>query len=169
MAAWVARDSDIRSKFDLVLWLTLSQSPNVPKLQSLLMLQTTGTDFPKGLETPPMEVRRPSKTGGCVYIGLTGRAQAKELLTQALRGRNALLILDDCWEKVDEEMLNTIDISAGSRLLVTTRIKGLLSEAEQLEVGLPGPEDAAKLLLKSAGIKGDAPPQALEVVEICGA
>ena len=117
------------------------------------MIQATGADLPGGLDTAPNE--------------------AKELLTQALRGKRvnglsvpsscrlqvmilrsvlqALLILDDAWKKSDEEMLNAIDVSAGSRVLVTTRIKELLNEAEQLEVGLPSPADAAELLLKSAG------------------
>ena len=42
-------------------------------------------------------------------------------------------------------------------------------QAEQLEVGLPSAEDAAQLLLKSAGITLDTlPPAVFGVVEICG-
>ena len=33
MAAWVARDTDVRRHFEVVLWLTLSQTPHIPKLQ----------------------------------------------------------------------------------------------------------------------------------------
>ena len=72
MAAWICRDEDIRKHFDVILWITLSQTPNVPKLMSLMMLQATGSEFPSGLETPPEE--------------------AKELLTQALRGKKSLLV-----------------------------------------------------------------------------
>lgn len=148
MAAWIARDMDIRRHFEVVLWCTLSQTPNLAKLQSVLMKQASGQPIPD--ETPP--------------------AEAKELLAQALKGKRALLILDDCWEKKDEEMVNAVDVGAGSRLLVTTRIKGLLSEAEQLEVGLPSADDAVKLLMMSIGIHSDVPPppEALEVIEICG-
>eukprot|EP01047_Picozoa_sp_COSAG01_P015439 COSAG01_NODE_773_length_13704_cov_9.386843_19_plen_141_part_00 len=128
MAAWIARDLDVRRAFDLVIWVTMSQEPQIAKLQSLAMIQATGEDLPKGMETPP--------------------AEAKELLTQALRGRKALMILDDLWGLEEEEMLNAVDFSAGSKLLVTTRIRGIISDAEQVEVGLPGPEDAAQLLLR---------------------
>jgi hypothetical protein len=188
MAAWIARDLDVRRAFDLVIWVTMSQEPQIAKLQSLAMIQATGEDLPKGMETSP--------------------AEAKELLTQALRGRKALMILDDLWGLEEEEMLNAVDFSAGSKLLVTTRIRGIISDAEQVEVGLPGLEDAAQLLLRcdifgpgamsfgwelchlaegclvtyvvdvlivecrirSAGwpVSAEVPPEAYEVADLCG-
>ena len=69
------------------------------------------------------------------------------------------------------EFSTLIDRSAKSKTLVTTRIRGLLSAAEQVEVGLPSEADAVKLLLASAGLTSSdsAPPkEAYEIVKLCG-
>jgi hypothetical protein len=66
MAAWICRDEDIRKHFDVILWITLSQTPNVPKG------------------------------------------------------------LDDCWESTHEAQINTVDISAGSKLLGGQALAGFL-------------------------------------------
>jgi hypothetical protein len=81
-----------------------------------------------------------------------------------------LLILDDVWDKSHEVVLNTV--GAESKTLVTTRIKGLVSNAEQVEIGLPNTEDSVQLLLAAAGLghldSDSAPKEAVEVVGICG-
>ena len=66
-------------------------------------------------------------------------------------------------------MLNTVN--SESKVLVTTRIKGLLANSEQVEVGLPSTAESVKLLLAAAGLEHlveDVPAEALEVVELCG-
>ena len=75
------------------------------------------------------------------------------------------------WEVAHETALNHVDVSAHSRTLVTTRIKGLLAGAGQVELGLPSTESALQILLASAGLEqlASTPPvEAAEVVEICG-
>ena len=141
-------DTDIRKNYDLVIWLTLSSAPNITKLQSLMHQQITGTGLPDGV------------TSG----------EATEKLTEALLNTKTLLVLDDVWEADADRAFSTcIDRSSGSKTLVTTRIKGLLSASEQVEVGLPSEEDSMKLLMRSAHLKGvEPPPEAAEIVQICG-
>lgn len=147
MASWIARDADVRKHFELILWVTLSQTPNISKLQQLQCAQC-GIDAPADGEAK----------------------DTRETLSQFLRGKRALLILDDVWDQSDEQLLNCVDAAAGSKTLVTTRIRGLLSGAELIEVGLPEEPVAIKLLLESAGLSGIAnpPPEAAEIVHICG-
>eukprot|EP01047_Picozoa_sp_COSAG01_P028404 COSAG01_NODE_1906_length_8932_cov_6.105263_7_plen_1049_part_00 len=154
MAAWIARDLDIRKHFDLILWITCSQTPNIPKLLALAYLQATGSEVGQG------------KAAG----------EIKEMVKNAIQGQRVLLILDDVWDAAQETALNCVDVtdSTASRLLVTTRIKGLLPEksAEHVSIGLPSKEEALQLLCCSAGValsSTQAPPrQAAEVVELCG-
>ena len=130
LATWIARDLDIRKHFELVLWLTCSQTPNLQKLQQLLYLQATGKEVPDGKSTDEVD----------------------QMLSTALQGKRALLILDDCWESEHELALNHVDACAHSRTLVTTRIRGLLKEAGQVELGLPSDTDAIQILLASADL-----------------
>ena len=155
MAAWIARDLEIRAHFDLIIWVTCSQDPNVDRLLQLMYLQATGKDLAPG--KAPEEVR--------------------QMVSDAVADKNILLIIDDVWNSQDETALNIVDCdSAGaSRVLVTTRIRGLLhgGAAEQVEIGLPSMAAALGLLCQSAGL-GDTvastalPTEASEVVEICG-
>ena len=101
--SWLARDEDIRRHFETIVWVTLGQTPDLARMQSLIYLQVTGKDVPS--DTSP--------------------AQAKELITVAMRDKCVLLILDDVWEESHEEALNFVDTSTASKTLVTTRIRGL--------------------------------------------
>eukprot|EP01048_Picozoa_sp_COSAG05_P021122 COSAG05_NODE_3791_length_1835_cov_1.131336_1_plen_549_part_01 len=82
MASFVARDDDVRQYFDLIVWITLSQTPDIPKCQQLMHLQLMGTEMPA------------DKSG----------EEAREILTQAMRGKKCLLILDDVWDDQTEEV-----------------------------------------------------------------
>ena len=85
-----------------------------------------------------------------------------------------------------EKTLNCIDGDNDSRILVTTRIRGLLKNSTELEMGLLSPDDALKLLLSSADLQeawevwqetnptcdpdlqSDEHRIALEICELCG-
>ena len=47
--------------------------------------------------------------------------------------------------------LNCVDESAGSKVLISTRMKALLSGGHQVEVGLPSSSDSCRMLLAAAG------------------
>ena len=127
--------------------MTLGQTPSIDRMRALIHLQATGEELSS--DATPDEV--------------------KELITIAMRNRCILLVLDDCWEPQHELALNFIDTSTASKVLITTRIKGL-GGASQLELGLPSEEDSVKLLLSSAGLAdlSPAPAEAAEVVHVCG-
>jgi hypothetical protein len=110
-----------------------------------------------------------------------GRGQSAEegaeLIAIALRGRRALLILDDIWDREIEAALNHVDQTAQSRTLVTTRITELLRGAAGVEVDLPSQLEAAVMLLKSAmsdrgvddGVTPSSMPAAITaIVKMCG-
>eukprot|EP01052_Picozoa_sp_SAG31_P041944 SAG31_NODE_6506_length_1992_cov_2.123085_1_plen_263_part_10 len=146
-AAWLARHDEIRQHFELVLWVTLGQTPDLDHMQALIYLQATGQELALDL-TPE---------------------QAKEKITVVMRGRRVLLILDDVWEEEHSSALDLIDTGTASKILVTTRIRGLGGVAS-VELGVPSQEESAKLLLASAGLAhvSPIPSEAAEVVQICG-
>ena len=61
-----------------------------------------------------------------------------------------------------------MDLGAASKTLITTRIRGLGGGA-CVELGVPSEAAAVELLLSSAGFVDldPAPPEALEMVQIC--
>jgi hypothetical protein len=146
-AVWLARHDEIRRHFELVVWVTLGQTPDLARMQALIYLQVTGEELAADA-TPE---------------------QAKEKITVALRGRIVLLILDDIWEEEHSAALDFIDTATASKTLVTTRIRGL-GGAAQVELGVPSEEESVKLLLASAGLAhvSPVPAEAAEVAQICG-
>ena len=146
-ASWLARDVDIRTHFEVIVWVTLGQTPVLERMKALIHLQLTGDEL--AADTSP--------------------EQAKERITVAMRGVCVLLILDDCWEEDHEKALNYVDTTTASKVLITTRIRGL-GGASQLELGLPSEDESVKMLLSSAGLAhlDPVPPEAAEVVQIAG-
>jgi hypothetical protein len=68
--------------------------------------------------------------------------------------------------------LSFVDVEVGSKVLISTRMKGLLVGAHQVEVGLPSASDSARMLLAAAGSGADseqsAPKGVSEIVDLCG-
>ena len=85
-----------------------------------------------------------------------------------MSGKRILLCLDDLWEEQHETELNFVDVSAGSKVLISTRMKGLLAGGHQVEVGLPSVADSVRMLLAVAGVDAGEPTGVREVVGLCG-
>lgn len=77
-------------------------------------------------------------------------------------------VVQDIWEEHHEREFNFVDVSAGSKVLISTRVKGLLFGAHTVEVGLPSMEDSVRMLLSAAGIDGGEPAGVREVCRLCG-
>ena len=146
--AALVRDADVRDHFDQIIWLPLGQTPVMEKLQASALEQLIG----KQMETNLSEEDR------CAA------------LRDAFKGKRVLLALDDLWEEEHQTPLNFVDASCGSRVLISTRIRHLLSDAFSVEIGKPSVEDSISILMGAAelGDMGDAPAEATEIVELCG-
>eukprot|EP01048_Picozoa_sp_COSAG05_P005356 COSAG05_NODE_315_length_11604_cov_8.336375_6_plen_1129_part_00 len=145
--AAIARNDRVRQHFDAIVWLPLGQTPMFAKLQNLCHMQCTGKELSAELSSE----------------------ERKEALQQAMSGKRILLCLDDLWEEQHETELNFVDVFAGSKVLISTRIQALLAEAHQVEVGLPSVADSVRMLLSAAGMgDGDEPTGVREVVGLCG-
>ena len=91
------REEGTRKQYEQIVWITLGQQPNLEKLQSLLMMQCTDADF-EGDPTPEMK---------------------QEALKKVMAGKKLLLVLDDLWESEHEKLLNFIDDTTDSKVLVS--------------------------------------------------
>ena len=146
--AALARDADVRDHFDQIVWLPLGQTPVMEKLHSSAMQQLTGV----AIESTLSEEERHAA------------------LRLAFKGKRVLLALDDMWEEEHLAQLNFVDESCGSRVLISTRIRHLLSDAFSVEIGKPSVDDSINILMAAAELSdtGHAPAEASEIVELCG-
>ena len=112
-----------------------------------------------------------------MHVQLTGQAfdgqptaeEKLEALRQAMAGKDVLLVLDDLWEAEHERLFNVIDeASTVSKVLISSRVRGVLEGAEVVDVGLPTEAEAVEMLLSAAGLAADVvPAKAFEVVRFC--
>lgn len=149
VSTWLVRHAAVRKRFKNIAWVTLGQTPNMEKLQCLLYVQLTGINIQKDMS----------------------EAEREQNLKQAFQGKNVLLVLDDCWEKQHADRLVFIDDTTGSKVLISSRVRGALEGGTVMDVGLPSDIDAVKILLNEAGLDGirpeDAPSEAMAVVKFC--
>ena len=75
----------------------------------------------------------------------------------------------DMWDSSHEACFACIDTNTPSRLLVTTRIKGILQEATEVELALLGLQESVELLAGVAEIDtAQIPPACLAIAQLCG-
>ena len=147
-AVQLIRDPEVGAAFERLLWVSVSQEPDMMHLLGRLYYQLKSTKLPARAE---------------------GELDAVQELRQAARGIKVLLVLDDCWEAKHAKLLNCVDAEAGSACVITTRIRNL-GDGE-ISCGLLSVAESLSLLLTSAGLEHlvDNPPAAaLEAVECCG-
>jgi hypothetical protein len=81
-------------------------------------------------------------------------------------------VLDDVWTKeAYQPFARVLDEDTDSRLLVTTRVKGLVPGAPEFTLGLLSADDSVSLLMECAGEKAGIPPHnelQYKAVELCG-
>ena len=69
------------------------------------------------------------------------------------------------------QFTTVLDLESGtSKLMVTTRLKGIMHHGAQFELGLLSEHDAVALMLECAGerLKTKPTPLMLRAVELCG-
>ena len=148
VSAWLVGDDDTRKHFEQIVWVTLGQQPNLVAAQNLMHLQLTGSEFD---------------------VATTAESK-KELLKQAMSGKKVLLVLDDLWDARHEKLLNFIDDTTRSKVLVSSRNRSVFAEgAEIVDIGFPTEDEAVKMLLSVAELPldGDVPTEAIEIAKFC--
>ena len=63
------------------------------------------------------------------------------------------------WESSHEKALNCIDETTPSRLLVTSRIRGLVQGCSEVSLDVMGSEEAVDLLLRTGGVDDPSPDE----------
>jgi hypothetical protein len=151
MAAVVVRDAAVRGTFDAIGWVSVGQQPSILEMQRVLYHQIVGE---------PMAVKD----------GATVASQLSDLQAACI-GKRWLIVLDDVWDKGHELSLNCVDPESASKLLVTTRIRGLIGGCEEVSLNLLSPGESVDLLLRTAQVKDAdevAKAAALEISALCG-
>jgi hypothetical protein len=154
IAAALVNDEDIRSSFEKIVWVSIGQEPDIRELQESLYEQIAGSVIPPDAKTPSLVFKA---------------------LRDASKGCSMLLVLDDAWDAQTEKSLSCIDPDNSSKLLVTTRIRGLLKNSAEVELGVLPKEEALKLLLSSAEVDPEDVEEGseefrrvTEIVQLCG-
>ena len=141
----------VRCAFDRIAWVSVGQQPNLLEMQRSLFLQLTDEPMP-------------------IKDGSTIESQQQDLRA-ACKGKRFLVVLDDVWDRTHEKWLNCIDETSTSKLLVTTRIRGLMQGCEEVSLNLMAPGEAVDLLLR-AGQIADADETcaaaAGKIAKLCG-
>ncbi len=146
-SAWLCRQERIRRHFDAIVWVTLSQNPNVLACQRQLFAQLTGQQLPQELseETRRLEIQ------------------------EAFVGKHCLLVLDDAWDSDLISRFALVDETTHSRVLISSRVVSTLESCDVVDIGLPAEEDAIQMIMAAAGMASDfaVPDEAREVVLLC--
>lgn len=127
----MVKDVQIRAHFEKIVWVSVGQEPDLRELQESIHMQLATAVIPDAASAP---------------------ALVMSALRDAAKGFRVLLVLDDIWDPCHEKPLNCIYADNGSRLLVTTRIRGLLKNSSEVSVGVLSENEAFELLLSSASM-----------------
>jgi hypothetical protein len=134
--AALVRDAQIRDYYDQIIWIPLGQTPVIEKLQGYALKQLNGK----------------------VMAADTTQEEKRELLRRAMVGKRVLLALDDLWHPEHEEDFSLLDPSTDSRVLISTRVRGILTNAAAVEVGVPTEEQAIDILMVASDMSGEPQP-----------
>ena len=148
VSSWVSRNDAVRTRYGMIAWITLGQTPMLDALQNLLYLQLAGAELADGLSID----------------------QKHEHLKQAFLRKSVLLVLDDCWEADVATHFKWIDASTNSKVLISSRVRDVLDGGEIIDITVPSNTDAVKMLLSTAGMDPNVlqvRKETTRVVELC--
>ena len=77
----------------------------------------------------------------------------------------------DVWDTSVVKPLDCIDSETPSKLLISTRISGLLSSAREVQLALLTPQEALTMLMDMAGVDvgvSGVPAEAISIINLCG-
>jgi hypothetical protein len=144
VSSWVANNDAVRTRFGMIAWISLGQTPVLDACFNLLYLQLTGTAMADGLPSD----------------------QKHEHLKQAFLNRSVLLVLDDCWDAEVATHFKWIDPNTNSKILISSRVRNVLAGGDIIDVTVPTKAVAVKMLLSTAGMDIEALQSREEVAQI---
>ena len=103
LAAAVVREETVRSAFEMIGWVNLSQAPDLSGLQGRLYQQLT--------------LEKRGMPDACTESIQMQRAALKEIALQ----KRILVVCDDLWDASHIKPFDIIDEETVSRLMITTR------------------------------------------------
>ena len=79
------------------------------------------------------------------------------------------LLLTDCWDREHCKYLDVVDPTAGSKILVSSRISGLLQGSTEVKLALMTISQSVEMLSHAAGLdSAELSTSLVEVAKICG-
>ena len=130
----------------------MGQDPNIRDLQRSLHIQLCGKLMPPSAAADD--------------------SLAIEALRDAAKGLTLLVIVDDAWAPEPVPQLSGfLDSGTPSRVLVTSRIHGLVGGAVEIPLGILLPDEGARLMLTVGDAPRKEPPytqETLEAAKACG-
>ena len=114
-AAAVVRDTEVRTMFDKICFVSVGQQPVIRDLYRQLHIQLC-----EGKHLDPSLV----DDDACFHA-----------LQRACLGHSILLVLDDAWDKRHVEMFDCVDAASTSCVLVTSRMSGIVVQAPEVQLG----------------------------------
>ncbi len=147
LVSMLAQDKEVQCAFpDGVFWITLGQNPDL-KLRQRDLVKMLGDNSP-------------------VFQDLQ---QSKVYLSELLKDKNCLLIIDDVWNSSHAEPFDVL--CSPSRMVITSRDSKLINDfnAQPFEIKLLSEQQAIALLaLRSGQHEENLPDEAYEVARECG-
>lgn len=136
-----------------MLWVTLGQHPVLVEQQSVMFHQLTGSPLSNELS----------------------QDEKREAIKQSMAGKDILLVLDDVWYDTHIGWFAHLDESTRSRVLLSSRVRGVLASAptDIVDISLPSEADACSILVGAAGLDHGAeaavqpPAGAKQIVAMC--
>ncbi|HNE03415.1 MAG TPA: NB-ARC domain-containing protein [Anaerolineales bacterium] len=148
LAASIAYDREIRNAFyDGIIWVTIGQNPDIINLQSIILEQLDAS--------------------GIIF---DDPEHGRTLLSNHLRDKKILLILDDVWKINDVYYFDISSIE--SKVVITSRHSQVLRgvSAEEYKIDVLPPNQAKQLLRIQSGWEKDNMPEEAELIlNECGA
>ncbi len=135
----VVKAKEIRQYFAKLTWVSVGQEASIDELQEIQWRQLTDQPMPAGEET-------------YAYNSRLKLLQEQAIATEKKHGR-ILLVLDDPWIDDQIRFLNPLDPESSSKILITTRMAGLVKNAHKVPLGLFNIDEAAKMLLEVGQIR----------------
>ena len=149
VSTWIVRQNSVRMHFDHIVWVSFGQTPSIEKCQALVFMQLVGAEVNRDLSED----------------------EVRQSLKQAFAGKKVLLVCDDVWEDAHAKQVCFLDDTTPSKVLKSSRVRGVLEGGTIVDLKLPSDADAVQMLLNEAGMVGvdpsNAPPEAAEVVAFC--